>query len=186
MCTDCDQDLTIPVGATGATGPQGPQGIAGISIVWQGSLAAAPGTPSLNWGYYDTVQKKSYIWNGTTWNIIAIDGANGAAGSTGATGPTGATGATGATGSQGIQGIQGPKGDAGPTGSTGATGAAGTPGFIYETVDTNGIPTEATKSNQFLRRNLANTGYEFVDFSQILTDIQFHTNNLGFNNFNNF
>lgn len=183
MCTDCDQDLTIPVGATGATGATGPQGVAGtngVSVVWQGSSATAPGTPSLNWGYYDTVQKKSFIWDGNSWEIIAIDGATGA---TGATGSTGSTGATGAQGIQGIQGVQGPIGLTGATGATGAAGSPGTPGFIYETVDLNGVPTEADKSNQFLRRNLANTGYEFVDFSQMLADIQFNTNNLGFNNF---
>ena len=52
-------------------------GTDGVSIVWQGSLAAAPASPELNWGYYDTVLLKSYIWDGDSWEIISIDGTNG-------------------------------------------------------------------------------------------------------------
>ena len=91
MCEECDA-LTIPsgltgpqgpIGPTGPTGPQGVQGIQGIpgipgtngvSIVWQGSLATEPSEPELNWGYYNTVLGKSYIWDGDSWEIIAQDG----------------------------------------------------------------------------------------------------------------
>ncbi|RLD59696.1 MAG: hypothetical protein DRJ01_10960 [Bacteroidetes bacterium] len=49
-------------------------GIDGISVIWQGSQVSPPGSPSLNWGYYDTVLKKSYIYDGSSWQIMAIDG----------------------------------------------------------------------------------------------------------------
>lgn len=67
----------------GLAGSTGSAGANGISIVWKGALAAAPGAPSLNWGYYDTVQKKSFIWDGAAWQIIAIDGTNGSNGTNG-------------------------------------------------------------------------------------------------------
>ena len=57
-------------------------GVDGISIVWQGSLASAPGTPELNWGYYDTVLLKSFIWDGDSWEILSQDGTNGVDGVT--------------------------------------------------------------------------------------------------------
>ncbi len=260
MCIDCDKDLNIPIGNPGATGPQGPQGeqgIDGVSIVWQGSLDVAPENPEVNWGYYDIIEKSSFIWDGFVWQIIAQDGLNSIMGiSTGqcftlsqslvgtyvtltvspkynlgwligtrvrihysaleymegiissvitnpvsninvnidrvigsgylcdfnvvVVGDVGATGATGPAGPQGIQGIQGVKGD---DGDPGPQGPAGPGSFIYETVDGNLIPAEATNSNEFLRRNLDDTGYEFVSFSQMLADIQFNTNNLGFNQF---
>jgi len=53
---------------------KGEQGIPGISIVWKGSLATAPENPELNWGYYNTTDLKSYIWDGDSWEIIAQDG----------------------------------------------------------------------------------------------------------------
>ncbi|MBN1462901.1 MAG: DUF1566 domain-containing protein, partial [Paludibacteraceae bacterium] len=58
-------------------GIQGIQGIAGVSVVWQGSLASAPASPQLNWGYYNTTDKKSYIYNGSAWDVIAQDGIGG-------------------------------------------------------------------------------------------------------------
>ena len=62
------------VGNAGADGTDGQDGVDGISIVWQGSLTAAPANPELNWGYYNTAEGKSYIWDGTDWLIIAQDG----------------------------------------------------------------------------------------------------------------
>ncbi|MEI6875821.1 MAG: hypothetical protein WCL50_11915 [Spirochaetota bacterium] len=63
-------------------------GTAGLSIAWQGSLASAPTTGILtNWAYYDTVLKISRIWDGSAWQILAIDGE---AGATGQQGPAGA------------------------------------------------------------------------------------------------
>jgi len=76
------QGLQGPAGNDGAQGPQGAQGPAGpagangISVVWQGALAEAPTTPTLNMGYYNTTLKRSYIWDGSVWQTIAQDGIN--------------------------------------------------------------------------------------------------------------
>lgn len=43
-------------------------------IEWQGSLSAAPADPLKNWAYYNTLDKRSYIWNGSSWNILSQDG----------------------------------------------------------------------------------------------------------------
>ncbi|BFG69134.1 hypothetical protein KACHI17_00150 [Sediminibacterium sp. KACHI17] len=85
-------------GSTGAQGAQGPQGIQGpagtngVSLIWQGSLASSPSSPQLNWTYYNSTDKKSYVWDGDSWEILSQDGS------------------TGAQGVQGLQGIQGPAG----------------------------------------------------------------------------
>ena len=69
--------------ATGTPGPQGPQGEPGISLLWLGSLDAAPTEPSLNQAYYNTVDKKSYVYNGTEWTTLAQDGTDGEPGADG-------------------------------------------------------------------------------------------------------
>jgi len=68
-------------GTNGVDGAPGANGQDGISVVWKGSLAAAPESPLLNWGYYNTADKISYIWDGTAWQVIAKDGADGSGGS---------------------------------------------------------------------------------------------------------
>jgi len=52
----------------------GNDGSDGISIVWQGDSASAPGSPELNWGYYNTTLFESFIWDGDSWETIAKDG----------------------------------------------------------------------------------------------------------------
>ncbi|OFY66489.1 MAG: hypothetical protein A3H98_12255 [Bacteroidetes bacterium RIFCSPLOWO2_02_FULL_36_8] len=47
---------------------------AGGSIVWQGTLTTAPLNPVTNWAYYNSTDKKSYLWDGDSWEIIAQDG----------------------------------------------------------------------------------------------------------------
>ena len=69
-----------PQGATGSQGVQGPAGANGISINWLGTLTSAPNSPSLNNAYYNSTQKKSFIWNGTSWQILAQDGTSGTGG----------------------------------------------------------------------------------------------------------
>ncbi|MCL2762155.1 MAG: collagen-like protein, partial [Treponema sp.] len=73
----------------GATGTQGSAGTAGISISWQGTHASDPAEAQLNWAYYNSTDKKSYIYNGTAWQILAQDGEVGPAGPTGPEGPKG-------------------------------------------------------------------------------------------------
>ena len=81
-----DGDSWETLAIDGATGPQGAQGVAGISVVWKGSLGAAPGSPQTNWAYYDTAQKKALIWDGDSWETLAIDGATGPQGAQGVAG----------------------------------------------------------------------------------------------------
>ena len=69
-----------PVGPQGTVGPQGLQGVSGtngISIQWIGSLQSVPTNPSVNQAYYNTIDKKAYIWNGSSWSILVQDGTNG-------------------------------------------------------------------------------------------------------------
>jgi uncharacterized repeat protein (TIGR02543 family) len=61
-------------GADGATGATGAAGADGISIIWRGELGAAPSSPELNWAYYNTTDGISYIYDGSSWNILAQDG----------------------------------------------------------------------------------------------------------------
>lgn len=83
------QGIQGPIGPQGLLGPQGIQGVPGstgapglngISIVWLGSLTTPPVSPLLNQAYYDIIQKKSFVWDGTSWQILAQDGLPGPAG----------------------------------------------------------------------------------------------------------
>ncbi|OFZ05315.1 MAG: hypothetical protein A2491_01860 [Bacteroidetes bacterium RIFOXYC12_FULL_35_7] len=109
-------EFQAPEGPQGLQGLQGEQGVAGtnglngISISWQGTLATAPVVPSLNMAYYNSTDKVSYIYNGTTWEILAQDGADGATGASGSQGEQGEQGIPGAQGEQGIAGLNGSDG----------------------------------------------------------------------------
>jgi hypothetical protein len=67
-------------GDAGEPGPQGPPGIDGaigadgISISWQGNSPTHPLNPQINWAYYNQVDRVSYIFDGTDWVIMSIDG----------------------------------------------------------------------------------------------------------------
>ena len=106
-------------GDQGETGPQGPQGetgetgATGTSITWKGSLASAPGNPSLYWAYFNTGDGCSYIYDGTEWTLLASKGDKG---------DQGEQGAQGETGSQGPQGEQGIQGETGVPGTSGVDG----------------------------------------------------------------
>nr|WP_319475069.1 carboxypeptidase regulatory-like domain-containing protein [uncultured Sphaerochaeta sp.] len=54
-----------------------------VSISWKGELTAHPSGPQLNWAYYNSIDKVSYIYDGNTWQVLARDGW------VGPTGPTG-------------------------------------------------------------------------------------------------
>jgi len=125
-----------PVGPVGATGAQGPAGPAGVSLNWLGTLAANPASPTLNQAYYNSADKKSYVYNGSSWNILSQDGAVGPQGPAGATGP------------QGPQGIQGSVGAAGATGATGAQGPAGPAGISLSWLGTLAVAPGSPALNQ--------------------------------------
>lgn len=93
------------------------------------ALIDFPSSPSLNDEY--TFEGRTWLWNGTGWEVkafVAPPGATGATGVAGATGPAGVTGATGAVGATGATGPQGDVGAAGATGATGVQGPAGVTG----------------------------------------------------------
>ncbi|MDR3284138.1 MAG: collagen-like protein, partial [Treponema sp.] len=77
----------------------------GSGITWKGTLTSPPANPQLNWAYYNSATKTSYIWNGAAWQILARDGVNGTDGATGPQGPQGETGADGANGTNGLDGV---------------------------------------------------------------------------------
>ena len=62
-------------GLQGPAGTNGSNGVDGKSINWRGTLAAAPSSPALNDAYYNSADKKSYVYDiNNTWQIISQDG----------------------------------------------------------------------------------------------------------------
>jgi hypothetical protein len=67
-------------------GVDGQNGADGTPIIWKGEFSSAPSNPELNWVYKDTDDKKVYIYNGTGWELMVLDGSDGAAGAPGTDG----------------------------------------------------------------------------------------------------
>jgi len=57
--------------------PQGPKGDPGIPIQWLGTYPAYPSNPQQNQAFYHFVEKKSFVWDGDSWKILAQDGEQG-------------------------------------------------------------------------------------------------------------
>lgn len=55
----------------------GIDGIDGTPIIWKGTSADTLKDPKLNWVYYNTTNKRTYIWNGKKWDIFSQDGEKG-------------------------------------------------------------------------------------------------------------
>lgn len=55
-------------------GPKGDTGDPGISIQWLGTYPAYPSSPQLNQAFFHSVEKKSFVWDGDSWEILAQDG----------------------------------------------------------------------------------------------------------------
>ena len=70
-------------GIDGQNGKDGQDGSNGLSIVWKGDLATAPSNPQTNWCYRDTDNGKVYIYNGSAWELMVLDGSDGANGTNG-------------------------------------------------------------------------------------------------------
>jgi hypothetical protein len=79
-------------------GDQGDQGEPGTSIQWLGSAGEHPSDPDINQAYYNTTDKKAYVYNGA-WNIMAQDGSQG---------PQGIQGSVGADGKSVLNGTANP------------------------------------------------------------------------------
>lgn len=80
-----DDGLNGTDGNDGTNGADGIDGNDGASIVWQGSFASHPASPQNGWAYYNTTDKKSYVYQGA-WYQMTIDGNDGAAGADGSDG----------------------------------------------------------------------------------------------------
>ena len=67
-------------------GVDGQDGTDGQSIVWKGESSTAPQSPVKNWVYRDIDDGKVYIYNGTGWELMVLDGSDGADGTNGSDG----------------------------------------------------------------------------------------------------
>ncbi|MCB9188250.1 MAG: hypothetical protein H6599_03100 [Flavobacteriales bacterium] len=92
---EVDGSYYVCNGADGTNGIDGADGVDGVSLIWLGSMTSAPASPNLNEAYYNTTTGQSEIWDGSAWQIIAIDGLDGVAGAAGNTWTVGAGAPTG-------------------------------------------------------------------------------------------
>ena len=61
----------------GLAGTTGSTGATGVSIDWQGTFAAHPTGAQLNWAYYNSTDKRAYIYSSSGWQMMVQDGAVG-------------------------------------------------------------------------------------------------------------
>jgi hypothetical protein len=101
-------------------------GESGGGLVWQGMLSAEPANPEINWAYYNTEDKTSYIYNGASWDVLAARGDKGETGETGAPGKDGDTPYIGSNGNWFIDNKDTLIASRGEKGEKGETGNAGT------------------------------------------------------------
>jgi len=163
------------------------RGVQGNSVRWLGTFATPPVSPSVNDAYRDSALKMARIWDGTAWREMVEDGLAGSAGTPGAPGKSIAWQGTFAGPPPGTAQLNWAYRDttyAPPqslvwNGSSwqemnqdGIDGTDGVNGFNYETVDGNGIPAEAMGNPySFLIRRPDDTGYVFINFSQVRADL---------------
>lgn len=67
----------------GENGADGVDGKDGVSIIWQGSKSNHPASPQNGWAYYNTIDKKSYVYQSGSWYQMTIDGQDGINGNNG-------------------------------------------------------------------------------------------------------
>ncbi len=58
-------------------GKNGGKGDNGTSIIWKGDFASHPNNPENGWAYYNTAQKKSFVYQDGSWHQMTVDGQNG-------------------------------------------------------------------------------------------------------------
>ena len=76
-------------------------------ISYRGSSESAPSNPEKYDVYFNTTDGCTYIYDGTTWMLMALKGDKGDTGATGAQGAKGDTGEKGEKGEQGAKGLDG-------------------------------------------------------------------------------
>ena len=70
-------------GKDGMNGAAGVDGNDGTSIIWKGSFDNHPTHPEDGWAYYNTSDRKSYVYQSGTWYQMTIDGTDGQNGNNG-------------------------------------------------------------------------------------------------------
>ena len=109
-------------GKDGVDGKDGTNGSNTALIIWKGELDEAPVTAELYWAYYNSTDGCSYIYNGSSWNLLAKAGANGKDGVDGKDGKNGKDGLDGKDGTNSKDGVDGKDGTNGTNGTDGVNG----------------------------------------------------------------
>ena len=71
------------ISSKGLNGADGVDGKDGTSIIWQGTFSKHPSNPQNGWAYYNTSDKKSYVYQSGTWYQMTVDGQDGLDGNDG-------------------------------------------------------------------------------------------------------
>ena len=80
------QDMIDSSITSGINGADGVDGKDGVSITWKGTFAEHPSNPENGWAYYNSTDKKSYVYQDGTWYQMTVDGTDGINGNDGADG----------------------------------------------------------------------------------------------------
>ncbi|QQS07607.1 MAG: collagen-like protein [Fibrobacterota bacterium] len=129
-----------------------------LPLFWNGTVTSLPTTAAIGAVVRQNSTGASYVFDGTSWTILAKDKAGGV----GPKGPIGDKGPRGNAGIQGPQGNTGATGIAGVVGNRGATGPQGPKGLKGpqgEAPSTTGIDAQlnaATADAQILSNLIAN------------------------------
>ena len=67
----------IVPGPKGDPGINGANAVSPVSMHWVGSLPYPPSNPSSGAAYYNTSEKKSFIWYDGAWYVMSVDGLDG-------------------------------------------------------------------------------------------------------------
>lgn len=70
-------------GTNGLNGADGVNGQDGTSIIWKGTHSKHPSNPQNGWAYYNSTDKKSYVFQSGAWYQMTIDGQDGLDGNDG-------------------------------------------------------------------------------------------------------
>lgn len=86
MDTTKEPTETQPICLTGQDGTNGADGVDGqdgTSIIWKGTHSKHPSNPQNGWAYYNSTDKKSYVFQSGAWYQMTIDGQDGQNGNDG-------------------------------------------------------------------------------------------------------
>ena len=69
--------MTVSKSMAGKNGGPGKKGENGTSIIWKGEFASHPDNPENGWAYYNSAEKKSFVYQDGAWYQMTVDGENG-------------------------------------------------------------------------------------------------------------